>query len=148
MLLLPQTKGRSVWFGRAVDPYEFSIPASGEYALLLVLGDDDVSPDDQWRLSEMFVRSGCRYAVCFGPTSTTWDDSIDMVGVMDEVGGHPSPFVMTTWHEDESIEETVNFFAEHTHFEGWFTSEFVVVVLGGSDDLVVEVQEAVSKRFC
>ena len=148
MILIPSTKERSVWFGRTVIPYEFTSPTSGEYALLLVIGDDDVSPDEQWRLSELFVRSGCRYAVCFGATSTTWDDSIDMVGVMDEVGGHPSPFVMTTWHEDEPIEETVDFFAEHARFEDWSTSEFVVVVLGGTEDLATQVKEAVSKRFC
>ncbi|MGK0155159.1 MAG: hypothetical protein ACI9SE_002119, partial [Neolewinella sp.] len=33
-------------------------------------GDDEISADERWNLSQQFVRSGCRYAVCFGPTSS------------------------------------------------------------------------------
>lgn len=144
---LPSTGARRVWVSRISGPDEFRCPAAGEYALLLVVGDHGLTTDERIRLSEQFVRSGCRYAVCFGPTSSSWDDSIDMVGVMDQVDGRPYQFVMTTWHDREPLDETVDFFAEHTHFDDWSTTEYVVVVLGGTEADERVVREAISRRF-
>lgn len=135
-----------MWLGRSTSPHGFASPASGEYALLLVLGDVDVSVGEQSSLSEQFVRSGCRYAVCLGPTGSSWDDSIDMACVAAAVDDQPSPLVMTTWHEGETLEEAVGFFAEHTRFDGWAADEFVVFVLGGPE-LEREVRAAVRKQF-
>lgn len=147
MDLIATPEAKRVWLGRSTRPYEFACPAAGEYALLLVIADDDISDDEQVDLSTLFVRSGCRYAVCFGPTSSSWDDSIDMVSVMDEVEGRPSQFVMTTWHDHEPLEETVDFFAEHMQCKDWSAEEYVVFILGGSDELQNDVREAVRKRF-
>lgn len=148
MDLLPSTGTKRVWVGRVSGPDDYACPATGEYALLLVVGDAELSPTEQSLLSERFVRSGCRYAVCFGPTSSTWDDAIDMVGVMDEAEGRPSRFVMTTWHDHEPLEDTVDFFARCASFEGWSTEEYVVVVLGGAETDVSVVREAVRRGFC
>jgi hypothetical protein len=149
MLTLPIDGTRRLWFGRIRRPYAFRCPVvAGEYALLLVVGDDDISSDEQARLSEQFVRSGCRYAVCFGPSSSSWDDSIDMVGVMDEVDGRPSALVMTTWHDHEPIDETVDYFASNTESGGWSPQQFVVLVLGGTDEFEQSVLDAVRNRFC
>jgi len=147
MDVIATTGEARVWLGFSERPSEFSSPAPGEFALLLVVATDEISVDEQAALSEQFVRSGCRYAVCFGPTSSSWDDSIDMVGVMDEVDGRPSPFVMTSWHDDEPIEETAEFFARHTSFDDWSPSQFVVFVLGGSVQLQADVREAVIHQF-
>lgn len=145
---LPATGANRVWVGRVSDPSEFRCPAQGEYALLLVVGDNRWQPDDQHRLSERFVRTGCRFAVCFGPSSSSWDDSIDMVGVLDLCDGQPDHLVMTSWHDAETLEEAVAFFAERTHFEDWSTREYVVVVLGGTEADERTVHEAIVRRFC
>lgn len=139
---------RSVWFGQLADPCEFKSPASGEYALLLAVGDDLVDADAQASLSESIVRSGCRHAVCFGRTSSTWDDSIDWVGVADEVGGEPSPFVQTAWFDKDPIEDAVEFFAEHATTSDWTTTDYVVAVVAGSDAFAQRVLRAVRDRFC
>ncbi|MGK0434584.1 MAG: hypothetical protein ACJA0V_003741 [Planctomycetota bacterium] len=139
---------RSVWFGRLADPSEFTSPARGEYALLLAVGDDVVETDDQVALSESIVRSGCRHAVCFGRTSSTWDDSIDWIGVKDEVDGHPSPFVQTSWFDSDPIEDAVDFFADHAIFSDWSTTNYVVAVVAASDGFTQQVLRAVRDRFC
>jgi hypothetical protein len=145
--LIPTADGRRVWLGRFAASDEFRSPARGEYALLLVVGDGTIDADAQARWSEQFVRTGCRYAVCFGPTSSSWDDSIDMVGVMDEIDGRPGPFVMTTWHDHEPLEQTVDFFARDTRFDDWSPEEFVVVVLGGDEHVERRVLDAVERGF-
>jgi len=80
MKLFATSGAQSIWFGQSTRPHLFTCPVAGEYALLLVVGDEDITPDEQWELSEAVVRSGCRYAVCFGPTSTN-------VGRLDRHGG-------------------------------------------------------------
>jgi len=148
MHLLTACGDSRVWFGRTDRPYVFASPChNGEFALLLVVGDGDVSPDERAALSEQFVRQGCRYAVCAGSACTLWDDSIDMVGVMDDIESRPAQFVMTTWHDEEPVVDVVEFFALNTRFEERVAAAFVVLVLGGPPELEAEVRAAVEKRF-
>ena len=140
--------GTPVWCGSTARPYAFTSPAGDrQFSLLLVVGDADVSAEEQDELSEAFVRQGCRYAVCFGHDSSSWDDSIDMVSVMDEVEDRSAPFVMTSWHEDESLDEVVDFFAALTKFDDWLPEAFVAVVVGGPADLEAAVRAALARRF-
>ena len=52
------------------------------------------------------LEAGCRYFVCFGPGSEAVHDRIDdvIVNCGYDVG------VLTTFHDDESIDDVVNFF--------------------------------------
>jgi hypothetical protein len=146
-LLSNGRKGR-VWIGRTTRPYAFVSPCAGsEFALLLVIGDEAVSPEEQEQLSETIVREGCRYAVCFGRDCSSWDDSIDMVGVMDSVHGRSGPLVMTTWHEEEPLEDVIEFFASSSRFDDWVPSHFVVLLVGGSGHMLAGIEAAVSQRF-
>ena len=142
------TDSRKLWLGHAARPYSFACPTNGaEFALLLVVDDSTISPDEQANLSEQFVRAGCRHAVCFGPTSSTWDDSIDMVSVMDEVEGRTGPFVMTSWFDHDPLQEAVDFFADCTAFDEWVPQHFVAFVLGEDPDLERDVHRALLARF-
>lgn len=137
-----------VWCGRLQRPYAFASPCGGrQFALLLVVGDEAVSVEEQSELSEAFVRQGCRHAACYGHDCSSWDDSIDMVSVMDEVEGRSAPFVMTTWHADESLDEVVDFFAARARFDHWLPEAFVALVVGGPADLEAEVHAALARRF-
>ena len=129
-------------------PYAFASPFGGrEFALLLVVGDDDILPEEQTSLSEEFVHQGCRYAVCAGVDCSSWDDSIDMVSVLDEVEGRSRPLVMTTWHDDEPIEEVVEFFARNANWGDRQNDRYLVVILGGSAGLEAAVRAAVDVQF-
>ncbi len=142
------TDSRTIWFKRATRPYAFVAPPGvTEFALLLVLGDEATSPEEQELLSEQFVRAGCRNAVCFGPTSGTWDDSIDWVTVMDDVNGRPGPLVMTSWFDQDPLEDAVHFFEHCTTVDEWVPQHFVVFVLGGDPGLEREVRNALLECF-
>jgi hypothetical protein len=63
--------------------------------------------DWQDEVSKWLVTSGCLYMMAWGADSTTWDDSVDWA-VRETYPGEDTPddkFVMTTWHDDESLEE-------------------------------------------
>ncbi len=142
-------RDRQVWLFRLHRPYEFLSPCPDrEFALLLVVGDETVNADEQWELATQFVHQSCRYAVCFGHDCSSWDDAIDMVTVIEEVDGlPPRPFVMTTWHDTDTLQETVEYFAGNTRFDDWVPSRLVAVILGGDKRLEQSVREALRKHL-
>jgi hypothetical protein len=52
-------------------------------------------------------------------------------------------FVMTTWHDNESMEDIAAFFALNTTFDDFVPSVFLVVGVGGE----TPVEQAVSLTF-
>ena len=135
-----------VWIGSSLRPFAFESPCAGQaFALLLIVESQDVTPEEQEALSTQFVRQGCRYAVCYGHKCSSWDDSIDMVCVMDEIAGRATPFVMTTWHEGETLEEVAWHFVHCTAFDDWVPACFVVYRIGaggGPPELVRTLRSA------
>jgi hypothetical protein len=145
--------GKPVWFDRLAAPYDYAPPVGGcAYALLLVDPDEGVDSPTRSRLSQSIVRSGCRYALCVGPTGSLWDDSIDHVGILGELEGERAPFVMTTWHDSEPLEDTLEYFLLSTGFDEddgtrWTPDAFVLVLLGGSDELESALGLALSRAL-
>lgn len=68
---------------------------------------------DQWRneVSDWLVTMGCLYMVVWGEGCSSWDDSVDWSNIVQWQGSKipADRFVMTTWHEDESLLETMRF---------------------------------------
>ncbi|MCA9560068.1 MAG: hypothetical protein KC583_16085 [Myxococcales bacterium] len=62
-------------------------------------------------MSRLLVDTGCVYAMAWGLDCSLWDDSIDRANI-ERFKDREIPdaqFVMTTWHERESIEEVLWF---------------------------------------
>jgi len=79
----------------------------------VVVIESDVTPEWQGQISDWLVRSGCRYMMAWGRECSAWDDSIDLANLaMFDYGDIPDDdFVMTTWHENEPLQETFWFAA-------------------------------------
>ena len=80
----------------------------------VVLVREIVSNDWRNRVSDWLVAAGCLYMLAWGHDCSGWDDAVDWssISAFDFKPIPPERFVMTTWHEDESIEE-VFWFATH-----------------------------------
>ena len=114
---------------------EFGSPFPGEdFALLLWVFDQHVSADQQAKLSASIVAAGCRFAVCAGFKCSSWDDSIDLAYLETdpELATSDDSFVMTTWHQDESIDDVAFFFANCVSFDTPACRRRVVLCVGGS----------------
>jgi hypothetical protein len=76
----------------------------------------EAAVSDAWRdaTSVWLVESGCLYMMAWGHECSAWDDSVDWASIDREIrmGEAAERFVMTTWHNDESLAE-VFFFAQH-----------------------------------
>jgi hypothetical protein len=129
-------------------PFSLRLPWPGqEFALLLVVKASDVTLEEQARLSREIVDAGCRYAVCMGVGSGTWDDSIDYAVVEAEIEGRrpQSTTVMTTWHDTKGLEEVVQFFLRHTAFEDFTSERRLAIQLGGAKEDLLKLQAVVKE---
>ncbi|MES2353114.1 MAG: hypothetical protein V4568_01730 [Pseudomonadota bacterium] len=73
----------------------------------VIVAEAEVSPDWQASVSVWLVQSGCLYTMAWGTNCSSWDDSVDMANI-EEFNFKEIPenkFVMTTWHEDETMAE-------------------------------------------
>jgi hypothetical protein len=77
---------------------------------------ENESPSDIARVARMLLDAGCVYFCCWGPGCERMHDIVDeeYVGDGSSVLDHDL-IIMTTWHDDESLEESV-WFALHAAF--------------------------------
>ena len=90
-----------------------ALPALGRQRafLALVLVRDKVAPDWQWAVSQWLVASGCLNMAAWGIECSSWDDSVDYANLEEfSCGDIPQDrFVMTTWHEKDTLDEAMAF---------------------------------------
>lgn len=132
-----------LWLDHLVRPFTFSSPFNGlDFVLMLVVVDSSITDDERDTLSRQIIEQGCRYAVCTGHQCSKWDDSIDMAYIATSPDYSPPDdrFVMTTWHENESLEDVIHFFRCCTTFDNFTPHHYLTVILGGDET----VREAVS----
>lgn len=92
----------------------FSIPKEMSEFKCLILIEREVGEEYRDEISRVLVKAGCLYALAWGIECSAWDDSIDWAYIQfHEFDDCPEEqFVTTTWHEDETLEEVVEF-AKH-----------------------------------
>ncbi len=96
---------------------------------VVVLAEHAVETAWQNALCDWLVSSGCRYAMAWGVDATVWDDAFDWAD-LDYQGldtWDESKMVMTTWHDDEPMNEVFWFChkgALHSNFE--FLAAYIV----------------------
>jgi hypothetical protein len=73
----------------------------------VVIVEENVSSEWQEKISGWLVRSGCLYMMAWGIDCSSWDDSVDYANINDWSPKKipENSFVMTTWHEDDPLDE-------------------------------------------
>ncbi len=73
----------------------------------IVIVDEKVSSKWQSLISKWLVESGCLYMLAWGINCSSWDDSVDYANMQEfDYGEIPKDkFVITTWHENETLKE-------------------------------------------
>ncbi len=101
---------------------DLAVPGTLNAFRCLIILARPVSDETRYSVSETLVKSGCLFAIAFGPQSTLWDDSIDHANLAQfDYGPVPAGSdVMTSWHDNESLEETLAFakFCSTTAYDG------------------------------
>ena len=120
----------NIEYKQIARPYAFVSPFDGaEFAVLIYISDTTITAEEQELLSDQIVAAGCRYAVCAGYKCGTWDDSIDIADLKrNNWETKDENLIMTTWHENESLENIVFFFLNNTSFDYFTATNMLVVV--------------------
>ena len=83
----------------------------------VVISEQSVSPEWRARVSAWLVKTGCLYMCAWGTDCSEWDTSVDMANI--EANCHEEipedRFVMTTWHENESLAGAFWFAKNNAH---------------------------------
>lgn len=82
-----------------------SLPESPSRVVVIV--EAPVTPTWQHAVSRWLVEGGCLYMMAWGLDCSSWDDSVDMAN-LEMFDFEPIPeerFVMTTWHEEDPLQE-------------------------------------------
>jgi hypothetical protein len=80
-----------------------------DYFKCIVIVECDVKTEWQKTVSEWLIHSGCRYMMAWGKECSSWDDSLDIANI-EKFNYEDIPkedFVITTWHEDESLQDVL-----------------------------------------
>lgn len=105
----------SVWVHSLPEQTCFpELPFNGEpYLCLLVNFHYHVDDEFESEFAKQLILSNCDYVCCAGIESEHWHDSIDEIAVwlqtQDPDADEDKYFLMTTWHDDEEADETLNF---------------------------------------
>jgi hypothetical protein len=104
----------------------------GEFAAWILSADPALEPAEQNSIATALIDAGCRFAVSSGYNASSWDGAVDYAYLLRHPGPEvdPANFVMTSWHENESLDEVAEFFVRNTSFETFSPKLFVVVGVG------------------
>lgn len=114
---------------------KFSIPEEMEEFKCLILVEREIENDFRDDVSNLLVGSGCLYALAWGRNCSLWDDSIDYANLKEfNYGEIPEDkFVMTTWHENETLEDTIEFAKHCTDYSDVKLEDILVLDFGGQE---------------
>lgn len=131
---------RSVQMAR---PFEYFPPfPDEEHTLLICVADETVTDAERARLSAEIVAAKCRYAVCWGLGCSAWDTTIDWAYLETDKDFNPpdNTFIMTSWHDDERIEDAIEFWWLNTSFDDFLPTKFGILVVGAAPELAAKIQ--------
>ena len=94
--------------------------SSARFRLFVAADVRRISTEELSNFAHSALASGMVYFCSWGPDCQRFHDVVDGVVVADDieerrfVGRNRSDTIMTTWHEDEALEEALDFFAKFT----------------------------------
>jgi len=131
-------------FLHLVRPYRFEPPYDGEFVLLLTISDSTTTSKVRHGVSRSIAGSRCRFVLSHGIECERWHDSIDAA----YLAAHPEEdedLLMTTWHEDESLQDVLEFMLRCTSIDSSDPTAFAIVELGGDGTKLVEAKALLAR---
>jgi len=103
-------------------------PIESPFAAVIIL-DTQITPEWRDEVSRWLVRSGCLFMMAWGVDCVDFHDSVDRASI-NEFDGEEIPddkFVLTTWHDDEPLEEVL-WFAQHAAHHDAFDQKRLLIL--------------------
>ncbi len=142
---------RNILSHTIASPVDWTDPFAGEPYVCMVWNHGSAFDSVKRKaVAVKLIDSNCRYAVCGGVNCENWHDDIDTVFVKGHQGlsdaKYDAVMLMTTWHDDESLEDIAFFFVQSTRLNGKEEFENYLVLHVGEGEFLTAVNEAVRKE--
>ena len=126
--LVPKRKGqRDLLLLHVPQPADLTcvvVPGSRYFVSFLAWNSADVSAEELSRVARLLLDAGCVYFSCWGEGCERLHDIIDDEYAVDGLSvNDDESTIMTTWHEDETLEEAAWFVAHGAHPDDRFFQE-------------------------
>ena len=134
---------REIRLVQTTRPFEYASPFPGqEHTLLVCVVDDSVTESERAGLSAEIVAAKCRYAVCWGYQCSFMEGAIGCAYIETDENFSPpdETFIMTTCHEDKSIEDAIDFWWMNTSFDYYVATRFAILIVGDNPELVEKIR--------
>ncbi len=102
---------------------------SDHFVLAIAADSTNCTGPDLVSGATALIKRGASYVCCWGPGAERLHDCFDEAELDPDADSVDAPIVMTTWHEDESLEEMVWFALNSTVPTSYFIAETRTVVL-------------------
>ena len=117
-----------------IEGETFELPTLSSAYVCLIWATCQTSLGLKWELASRLITSGCRYIVSGGAECEIWHDVSDEAYVyltLDESFNlTEETLVVTSWHEDETIEEVTWFMTHLTGFDERKFDTYLIVQVG------------------
>lgn len=150
MKLIAQREHRRFWFLRLEPPYKTPVPGFGSpFVAIIVACDESITPEQQANISAQLVAMDCRYMLAWGLNASSWDDSVDLAFLNTDPNFNPPDdrHVMTTWHEDETIQDLVWFALMNTNFDAHDFRDYLALMIGTNPDIEAELLATIQNQL-
>lgn len=150
MKLVAQQGDRRFWFLRLEPPYETPIPHfTAPFVAVVLACDPTITPKKQADISAELVARDCRYMLAWGRNATSWDDSVDLAIISTDPDFNPSEerHVMTTWHDNETIEDVIGFAIHNTNFDSHDFHDYLALMIGTNSENESELLRAIHNQL-
>lgn len=115
------------------------MPSSSDFGLLILQFGETIAPEERLRWVDQIADSHCSVVCAWGSGGTRWDDDVDHAIVTQNLDRGVDRFVMTTWHDNDSLEEVLTYFL-HTASAGETRPErYAILLLGANGEQRHEV---------
>ena len=138
---------REVKLVHTTRPFQYASPFPGEeHTLLICIVDESVKEAERAKVSTEIVAAKCRDAVCWGYECSAWDTAIDWAYLETDKNFNlpDETFVMTTWHDDEPVEDAIDFWWMNTWFDDYQSTKFAVLFVGEDAELSTKIKASTS----
>lgn len=101
-------------------PDQLILPTT-RFRLLIAADISEITNEAMDAFALSALENGMAYCCCWGPDCEKSHDIVDATIIKDETRGkrfrgpNPKDVILTTWHKNESLEETLEFFATLTN---------------------------------
>ena len=111
-------------------------PTSSHYGLFLAMDSRNIESRQILEAAESLIPKGLAYLCAWGPDCERVHDCFDEILSEADPESTEADVVMTTWHDDESLEEALSYFANSAGAAANYAAsckDWIAAVIGNQD---------------